>query len=73
MDFPVIAVLEEFPHFAQVVEVIMQEGEVLMNEEVTMQGDASMVVEVNLQDELVLVEVVMVDYLVCWMMEVLVN
>lgn len=45
-----------------------------MNEEATMQGDASMVVEVNLQDELVLVEVVMVvDYLVCWMMEVLVN
>lgn len=42
------------------------QGGVLMNEEATMQGGASMVVEVNLQDELVLVEVVMgVDYLVC--------
>lgn len=40
-----------------------------------MQGDVSMVVEVNLQDELVLVEVmaVVVDCLVCLMMEVLVN
>lgn len=71
--------------FAQVMEVTMQggvlmneeaimQGEVLMNEEAIMQGYASMVVEVNLRDELVLVEVIMeVDYLVCWMMEVLVN
>lgn len=50
------------------------QGGLLMNEEATMKGDVSMVVEVNLQDELVLVEVVMVvDYLLCWMMEVLAN
>lgn len=73
MDSLVIVVLEEFLDFAQVVEVTMQGG-LLMNEEATMKGDVSIVVEVNLQDELVLVEVVMVvDYLLCWMMEVLAN
>lgn len=73
MDSLMIVVLEEFLDFAQVVEVTMQGG-LLMNEEATMKGDVSMVVEVNLQDELVLVEVVMVvDYLLCWMMEVLAN